>query len=467
MKLIAGLELGLRPASPDVVSFVGGGGKTSAMFRAAQEIAERGGRAVTTTTTRIFAAQIAQSPAHLAIGDGLPDWAQLDELLARYGHCLLVTAAVGEKAVGVQPAIVDALAAHGPSLGIAAILVEADGSRRLPIKAPAAHEPVLPDATTHLVPLVGLESVGAPLDSAHVHRPDLLQALLWEEHPPGPAPRVPGQGTIPRITPGHLATLLRHPQGGLRGRRPGMGYLPLLNKAESPIRLVVGRLVSDLLVQRGIPTLIGAVGRFPDSPIRERWGPLGAVVLAAGEARRFGSAKQLATINQRPLLFSALQSVLAAPVLEVNVVTGAHREQVEAMVAADFTPEIRRGRLRLVYNPRWQEGQSTSMHAGLRALSPGVQAALFMPADQPWVPPALLGRLVQEWRKGAPLAAPRVDGAVRGAPALFARTLFPELLALTGDTGGRVLLARHRAVLATVPAAGAWLADVDTPADLA
>ena len=67
-----------------------------------------------------------------------------------------------------------------------------------------------------------------------------------------------------------------------------------------------------------------------------------------------------------------------------------------------------------------------------------------MPVDQPFLSPVLLRRLIQAWRQGAELAAPAVDGQVRGAPALFDRSFLAELAAVQGDTGGRSVLQRHK-----------------------
>ena len=57
------------------------------------------------------------------------------------------------------------------------------------------------------------------------------------------------------------------------------------------------------------------------------------------------------------------------------------------------------------------------MHLALESLDPGAEAVIFLPVDQPFVPPSLLNRLIQGWRGGADLAAPQVDGQLRGAPA--------------------------------------------------
>jgi CTP:molybdopterin cytidylyltransferase MocA len=98
---------------------------------------------------------------------------------------------------------------------------------------------------------------------------------------------------------------------------------------------------------------------------------------------------------------------------------------------------------------------------------PTGRPALFLPVDQPFVPPILLDELIAAWRQGARLAAPAIGGQPRGAPAIFDRTLWGDLLALEGDVGARPLLKRYAAALTTVPVEEAWLRDIDTPTDLA
>jgi molybdenum cofactor cytidylyltransferase len=82
------------------------------------------------------------------------------------------------------------------------------------------------------------------------------------------------------------------------------------------------------------------------------------------------------------------------------------------------------------------------------------------------MPPLLLNQLAAAWQAGALLAAPNVDGELRGAPALFGRTLWPELYAVTGDKGGRGVLLAHAAQVQRIDAPAAWLRDLDTPEDL-
>jgi molybdenum cofactor cytidylyltransferase len=161
----------LGVAGAEVVALVGGGGKTTAMFRLAREAVENGGRAITTTTTRIFAAQIALAPAHSRAADATRE--SVSAALATYRHVLVIgpnDPGTG-KADGVCLELFRSLRAWFPD---ACLVNEADGSRMRPFKAPAAREPVIPVETTLVVPVVGADVFGRTLDPDHVHRPELV-----------------------------------------------------------------------------------------------------------------------------------------------------------------------------------------------------------------------------------------------------------------------------------------------------
>jgi molybdenum cofactor cytidylyltransferase len=185
---------------------------------------------------------------------------------------------------------------------------------------------------------------------------------------------------------------------------------------------------------------------------------IAAIVLAAGASTRMGRQKlTLPMPDGRPLVRVAVEQVLAAGLDDTVVVLGGDAEAVGAALAG--LP------IRAVTNPRYAEGQSTSLHAGLEALRPGTTAALIALGDQPLADPAVIGRLVGALRdSGRAIAAPRYrDG--RGNPVLFAASVFDELLAVTGDRGGRDVVARDPRRVAEVPVDAPMPADIDTPAD--
>ncbi|MFN8443879.1 MAG: nucleotidyltransferase family protein [Caldilineaceae bacterium] len=189
---------------------------------------------------------------------------------------------------------------------------------------------------------------------------------------------------------------------------------------------------------------------------------LALIVLAAGRSSRMGRPKQLEVVDGEPMVMRAAKLALGCLAQQTILVTGAYAEQIEQIL----TPLPDRNRLTFVHNPHWQDGQSTSVHAAIQALKDEIEAVLFLPVDQPFVTPAFLHSIITAWQNGAALVAPQVNGEARGAPALFTRTCFPELLQIQGDVGGRVVLMKHRGEVTWLAAEAGILRDIDTPEDL-
>jgi molybdenum cofactor cytidylyltransferase len=186
--------------------------------------------------------------------------------------------------------------------------------------------------------------------------------------------------------------------------------------------------------------------------------PVAALILAAGASTRLGRPKQLLDWGGRPLVRVAAEMALAARLDPVLVVVGGARAEVEGALAG--LP------LRIVANPDYAAGQSTSLHAGIAALGIDGDAVVVLLGDQPFVSAAIVERLVAEWRaSAAPIVAPVYAGQ-RGNPVLFARAVFPELLAIQGDQGARAVLAADPARVRLVAFDDARpLADIDTLED--
>ena len=182
---------------------------------------------------------------------------------------------------------------------------------------------------------------------------------------------------------------------------------------------------------------------------------IAAIVLAAGTSSRMGRQKLLLPMEGgRALIRLSVERVLAAGLDHTVVVLGRDAEAVARAVAG--LP------VRTVVNPRYAEGQSTSLRAGVDALPPATEAAVVALGDQPLPDPGLIGRLVAVFRETRqPIVVPcYTDG--RGNPVLFAAGLFDELRAVTGDQGGRAVVARDPARVAEVSVPSAMPADVDT-----
>lgn len=416
------LSQAFRLRAKEVVAFVGGGGKTTAMFRLADELVAQGKRVITTTTTHLL------TPLPQKGGRG------------EAPHILIVGEEVeGGRVAGIPPTLVDELSTRKD---VDAVIVEADGARRLPFKAPAAHEPVIPDSTTLLVPVVGITALGAPLDDAHVHRAEIIARLA-------------GARLGEPITPTLMARVLAHAEGGLKNKPRAARAIALVNQVESDAPLDSARTLARLLLGYAEidAVAIGAV-RLVENPIRETHRRIAAIVLAAGGATRMeGRVKQLLPWRGKTLIENAIEIATQSSVTETLVVLGAHAEAIRAVV--------REMPARIVLNREWEEGHASSIRAGLRALSPNVAAAIFVNADQPWLTASVLDAILQRYREtDAPIVVPFYAGK-RGSPVLFDRAHFDKLLTLHGEQGGRELLGKYRVASVEFADARAGL-DVDT-----
>ena len=218
-----------------ITAAVGGGGKTSLLWRLAQELSQNATVLLATTThMRPPACTVLLSPTAEAVREAF-----------RHTRLLAVGTPAGEGKLAEVPALQASYAQLADY-----VLIEADGSRGLPLKAPAAHEPVLPDGAALVVAVAGMACQGQTIGLA-AHRPALYAALaqLSEGAP---------------VTPQAVACVLMHPMGqkkGVAGR-----FAVLLNQADTPERLAFAQEVASLL---DAETLITALQTQPD--FAEHW----------------------------------------------------------------------------------------------------------------------------------------------------------------------------------------------------
>ncbi len=429
---------------PELVAFVGGGGKTSLMFALAAALP---GRVVMTTTTRIFAAQMSRAPA-VVYEDNL---SPLDDALATHGRCLVVGRVAGEKALGVDPTLPARLLAR-PDVDY--VLVEADGSRMRPVKAPAAHEPVIPMGVTLLVPMAGMDALEGLIEDV-AHRPEIVNYGLGILNEAGSSGRPFVVGG--RLTPAGLAQVIGHPRGGLKGAPEGARIIPFLNKADTVSRLAAARETAGrLLGMSGVQRIAVSV-LHSDQPVREVWRRVAAVVPAAGESRRMGRNKLLLPWGKTTVLGKTLTNVSASGVSSIVVIVGHESEQ--SIPLAEKYGQV-------VINKDYTKGMLSSVQASIRALPDDIEAALVVLGDQPLVTPAIIDQLLAEYAANPRgLVAPTYHGQ-RGNPVIIDRRHFAELLALPPEAAPRALLQRHSDDLLLVEVeSDAILHDLDRPED--
>ena len=236
MKLKNALNINGR----EVISLVGGGGKTTLMFALARELVANKKRVITTTTTRIIKPSPSETQLLLVDMDEEQLVKTLLQKLDKYHH---VTIARGQspsgKLIDVTPELVDELSRLEE---INYIIIEADGAARKALKAPNLTEPVIPDSTSLVIPIVGIDAVGCWLTRDHVFRPEIASELTG----------LP-LGAI--ITTEAVARLLAHPKGISKGSPPHSRIIPFINKTDLKDGLSLGRDIAHRILVKGHPQI--------------------------------------------------------------------------------------------------------------------------------------------------------------------------------------------------------------------
>jgi molybdenum cofactor cytidylyltransferase len=428
--MIHSLAQAVRATSCASIAFVGAGGKTTGMFQLARELAAP---VIVTATSHLGAWQTELADQHFIAENP----ATLEELEHRLKGVILITGGLhGDKTTPVNDSVMHRLEQFCGDHAIP-LLIEADGSKRKPIKAWAEHEPPIPAFVKQVVQVVGMSVIGKPLSDEFVHRPELFSRLCGRKI-----------GDI--ITAADVLHVLAHRDGGLRNIPVTARKFVLLNQADT------AELQSSA---RGfVPALLASYDSVIISSLKEKQifavhEPVAGIVLAAGESTRYGQPKQLLDWRGQPFVRAVATTALEAGLSPVIIVTGAHAEQIEEAVQ-DLD-------VILVHNSEWKSGQASSIRAGIKAVK-DVGSAIFLLTDQPQVTTSILRALIEKHAEGLhSIVAPLVLDQ-RANPVLFDRTTFKDLLSIEGDTGGRAIFHKHR--VDYLP----WhddrlLLDVDTP----
>lgn len=219
-----------------VVCFVGAGGKTNLMFNTAYELAQKGIKVLTTTTTKIHYPSIEQSDCVL-ISNCPEEILEKAEKCDETAYHLTAAACYHEKEsklIGFERQEIDRL---WESRLFNSILIEADGAKGKSLKVPAAHEPVLPVCTTMVVAVAGLDAIGKPLNDENVFRPELYS-------------KVTGLELNESITEKYLVDSLIAVDGVFKDCPPQAEQYVFLNKAETNEKLNSGRKCISLLLAK-------------------------------------------------------------------------------------------------------------------------------------------------------------------------------------------------------------------------
>ena len=163
---------------------------------------------------------------------------------------------------------------------------------------------------------------------------------------------------------------------------------------------------------------------------------IAGIIIAAGESKRLGRIKQLLPWRGKSLIEFIIQTARDCKLEPIHVILGANYDQI--------APLINCPRVKIINNKRWEEGKGTSISLGIESLPEKVKAAFVFVVDQPFLNRKLINAILNVYEiKKTDIIAPYVR-EIQSNPVLFNRSVFPELMKLKGEEGGRIIFKNYR-----------------------
>ena len=183
------------------------------------------------------------------------------------------------------------------------------------------------------------------------------------------------------------------------------------------------------------------------------------IIIAAGESKRLGTPKQLLPYQGETLLNRLISNLKQATDFPIFLILGAAAEKIiQEIGATDFSITI---------NENWREGMASSIRLGIQVAQKNIsdlEGILMVVCDQPFIAAHNIQALIQlQQHTGLPIAACYYANTL-GTPALFHKSIFPDLLELRGDVGAKNIILQRGAEVAKLHFEEG-LVDIDTPED--
>lgn len=415
------------------IAVVGGGGKTSLIFRLCKELISTGKKVIVTTTTHM-----AYEPDRPFAENGNTD--KILQNLEFYTYT--VTAGLEQKNGKICSFPEEKLSELRELADV--LLIEADGAKCLPLKVPGEWEPVIPEFVELVIGVVGLDALGQPINTV-CHRPERVADFLGKD--------------INAVVEAEDIAKIAASGNGLKKCAERRAYRVLLNKTDIPGKSEAAEQIAEKLKKTGVYAAWGSLQN-------EKYGSLCAhattekivlIMLAAGNSCRFGANKLMHEINGMPMYLRTLENLRKA---------GAEIGNCKIIIVTQYEEIIARAKelgIEVRINPQPERGISSSMQTGLAAAVES-DACLFCVADQPWLTSETIVKLVHKFQSEQKGMACTVHGEKTGNPCIFSQKYYQELMEITGDRGGKQIIKKYPEDVAYLFVGDAReLQDVDVP----
>ncbi|MEG0371291.1 MAG: selenium cofactor biosynthesis protein YqeC [Clostridium sp.] len=399
-------ELGIDIEEKYMISFVGGGGKTSLMFSLANQL-QRFGSDLVTTTTKIFCPKEDEYSALYLL-----DSVRIEDIDPIKNKITVIGQNINNdnKIIGLPKEVLDTI--HGKGV-FDFILVEADGAKGKPIKAPNVTEPIIPDKTNINIGVMGVDALDEDISSI-CFRYEIFSSIT--------------QNTT-KVDDESVISLINHPLGLFKGTPETCKRYLVINKCDNNQKIKRGR---DLLKKVICKTQVDKVfvssihkGNFQSESLN-----VCGIVMASGMSKRMGQNKLIMKIENKSMIKRVTSQCVNSHLRDVIVV---YNEDIVLRQVCSLP-------IKTAHNLSPEMGQSMSIKVGLKSISDDYDGYMFLVGDQPFIDSKLINKLLNRFemdKKSIVIPCYRDD---KGTPVIFPSLYKKDLICIQGDSGGREII---------------------------
>lgn len=424
-------EIGLNPKKPYMISFVGGGGKTSHMLRLANEL-KKFGNVLVTTTTKIL----------------IPEKKDYDNLVILENNNLetpekgitVLAKSINKdnKIVGVDKDYLDNLYSENR---FQFILIEADGAKEKPLKAPNETEPIIPLKTNINIGIIGGDALDRKINAV-CFREDIFNNIT-------------GKSSGDLVDDESIVKLLNHDKGLFKDTPKNAKRYFIISKCDDNskrerARILLNKVLSCKNIDKVFLTSIHK--NFIEAVSINVCG----VIMGSGLSRRMGSNKLLMELQNESMIEKVVRESVSSHLKSVAVVY--NKDEVRDKVEGN--------NIEIIYNKSPEVGQSMSIKVGLEGIhNSEAEGYMFLVGDQPLVDSRLINSLLNKFKENKDnIILPKYKG-INGNPVIFPSILKDKLSSLSGDLGGREIIKGYGKVTYLDVESSLQGFDVDTKED--
>lgn len=422
-----------KKGSTVYVSIVGAGGKTTLLYLLGNHLQEAGFNVLLTTTTMVY------YPDSDGTFNNLTFWgSKIIEQEFKQG--------VGQdkrKIKGFEKEEMECFAENGQFNDFDFVLIEADGAKRMPIKAPNENEPVVIDFSDIVIGVVGLDSLGKSINDENTHRPAELIKIFNKD-----------LGDI--INENDIKNLVLSEKGLFKNSPILAKKILVLNKADTAEMIKSGEKIIDLL-KNGLNghcnsiisknkidyLMISSLEKGKIHKFVNRVPKITLVVFAAGEGIRMGAGKLMLELDGISILDRVLNTVesLESAELTESLVTAEITETI-LVYSADRVKELaEKHKIDIIIkNPEPERGMSSSLKLAVKKTSQDSDAFMFFMGDQPFISKKTIEKLIGKWLEDTSRIVVPCFAGKNGNPVIFPARFRKQLMEVTGDKGGREII---------------------------